>query len=122
MAALVPEIHEAQLSALALEQGGTHHAHHALTHDAVTVTYHRDAFPDILTCCDAVLGMAGNRRRAGRWPGQARSPDDRQGAAVTYPFADAQMAVAGRVGSDHWQPTRDPRIADTGCGNCDRDD
>jgi len=95
VAALVPEIHEAQLSALALEQGWTHHAHHALTHDAVTVTYHRDAFPDILTCCDAVLGMAGTAVEQAVGLGKPVVQMIGKGPQFTYPFADAQMRLLG---------------------------
>jgi uncharacterized protein (TIGR03492 family) len=95
VAALVPGINEAQLSSLAAEQGWTHLPQYALSRDRVTVTYHRDAFPDILTCCDAVLGMAGTAVEQAVGLGKPVVQIIGKGPQFTYPFADAQMRLLG---------------------------
>jgi uncharacterized protein (TIGR03492 family) len=95
VAALVPGINEAQLSALATEQGWTHLPQHALSRDRVTVTYHRDAFPDILTNCDVVLGMAGTAVEQAVGLGKPVVQMIGKGPQFTYPFADAQMRLLG---------------------------
>jgi len=95
VAALVPSIDEDQLAFLAAEQGWTHIGGRALTSKTATVTYHRDAFPDILTGCNIVLGMAGTAVEQAVGLGKPVVQIIGQGPQFTYPFANAQMRLLG---------------------------
>jgi uncharacterized protein (TIGR03492 family) len=95
VAALVPSIGEAQVMSLAQQQGWAHQSHQGLTQGAVTVTYYRDAFPDILNRCDVVLGMAGTAVEQAVGLGKPVVQIIGHGPQFTYPFADAQMRLLG---------------------------
>jgi uncharacterized protein (TIGR03492 family) len=95
LAALVPSIDEGQLASLAITQGWTHIAGRALTREAATVAYHRDAFPDILSHCNIVLGMAGTAVEQAVGLGKPVVQIIGRGPQFTYPFANAQMRLLG---------------------------
>jgi uncharacterized protein (TIGR03492 family) len=95
VAALVPSMDEGQLAALAMAEGWVHHPNQALTRGSVTVYYYRDAFADILHCCDLVLGMAGTAVEQSVGLGKPVVQIIGQGPQFTYPFADAQMRLLG---------------------------
>lgn len=95
VAALVPMIDEPELAHLAAGQGWLHHPQKALSRGTVTVTYHRDAFPDILNRCDVVLGMAGTAVEQAVGLGKPVIQIIGQGPQFTFPFAEAQMRLLG---------------------------
>lgn len=95
VAALVPTIDDQQIAALAKERGWTHQPSCALSRRAVTVTYHQNAFADILIRCDGVLGMAGTAVEQAVGLGKPVVQIIGQGPQFTYPFADAQMRLLG---------------------------
>ncbi len=95
VAALVPNLNESQLAVMADQQGWSHQPHQALTDGTTTVTYHRNAFPDILAHCDVVVGMAGTAVEQAVGLGKPVVQIIGKGPQFTYPFADAQMRLLG---------------------------
>lgn len=99
VAALVPSITTEQLRAIAAHHGWTITPTNAttgqLTKGSMQVSYHQDAFPDILHQCDLALGMAGTAVEQAVGLGKPVVQIIGPGPQFTYPFAEAQMRLLG---------------------------
>lgn len=94
VAALVPAITPDQLAAVAAEQGWQL-AGNRLCKGSTVVTFHHDAFADILHHCTAALGMAGTAVEQAVGLGKPVVQIIGPGPQFTYPFAEAQMRLLG---------------------------
>ncbi|MGF1569649.1 MAG: lipid-A-disaccharide synthase-related protein [Nodosilinea sp.] len=95
VAALVGAITPERLSAVAQTQGWGLAPDYALVKGEVRVTYHSDAFPDILHRCGLALGMAGTAVEQVVGLGKPVIQIIGRGPQFTYPFAEAQMRLLG---------------------------
>lgn len=99
VAALVPSITVDQLRAIAVNHGWiitpTNATTGLLTKGSLQVSYHQDAFSDILHQCDLALGMAGTAVEQAVGLGKPVVQIIGPGPQFTYPFAEAQMRLLG---------------------------
>jgi uncharacterized protein (TIGR03492 family) len=94
VAALVPEVSQSHLQALAIRQGWTFRDN-LLQKGDTRVSYHYDAYADILDRCDVALGMAGTAVEQTVGLGKPVVQIIGQGPQFTYTFAEAQMRLLG---------------------------
>lgn len=93
-AALVPNIKESQLQALATQESW-HYTPGTLTKNNTIIHYHFDAFPDILHQSNLVIGMAGTAVEQAVGLGKPIVQIAGKGPQFTYRFAEAQMRLLG---------------------------
>lgn len=93
-AALVPGLCKAQLGPLA-ERLGWQLTPYSLHRNGLEVSYHYDAFADILHAAQLVMGMAGTAVEQAVGLGKPVIQVIGEGPQFTYPFAEAQQRLLG---------------------------